>query len=63
MINEKRLNQIKILIPQLIEDGRIKKGEEYKEQTNFYLENMEITLVTAQLLYKVSTQIKAKEKG
>ena len=58
MLDEKR---IKKLVPQLLEEGLIKKNEEYKKLAQFFIENAQDSLNSAKLLLEVSTDNKLME--
>lgn len=54
-LDNKKIEEIKNLVPKLVNEGIIAKKEEHKKLTNFYIELAEDSLNSAQLLYKVST--------
>lgn len=58
MIEDKKIEEIKKIIPKLVEEGIILKKEEHKRLTDFFIRNAEESLNSAQLLYKVSIDTK-----
>lgn len=60
-LDNKKIEEIKRLIPKLVNEGTISKKEEYKKLVNFFRENAEDSLNSAQLLYKVSTDSKLQD--
>lgn len=57
-LDNQRIEEIRKLVPKLINEGTISKKEEYKKLVNFFKENAEDSINSAQLLYKVSTDSK-----
>lgn len=55
VLDEKQIREIKKLVPQLVEEEVIVKKEENKKLVNFYIEQAEDSLNSAQALYKLST--------
>lgn len=55
MLDEKKIEEIRNLVPKLVNEGIIAKKEEHKKLTNFFVETAEDSISSAQLLYKVST--------
>jgi len=60
-LDNKKIEEIRKLVPKLINDGIVSKKEEYKNLTDFFRENSEDSLNSAQLLYKVSTSSKLQD--
>ena len=60
-LNDKKIEEIKRLIPKLIDESLIVKKEEHKQLVDFFIETAEDSLNSAQLLYKVSTDIKLQD--
>lgn len=61
VLNNKKIEEIRKLVPKLVNDGTISKKEDYKKLTDFFRENAEDSLNSAQLLYKVSTNSKLQD--
>lgn len=61
MLDEKKIEKIKKLVPQLLNEGLIKRNDEYKKLTQFFIENAQDSLNSAKLLFEVSTNSKLME--
>ena len=61
MFDEKKIEKIKKLVPKLLDEGLIKKNDEYKKLTQFFVENAKDSLNSAKLLFEVSTNDKLME--
>ncbi len=61
MLDDKEIEKIKKLVPRLLEEGLIKKNEDYKKLTAFFIENARDSLDSARLLLDVSTNNKLME--
>jgi len=61
VLDNKKIEEIRKLVLKLVNDRTIKKSEEYKKLADFFRENAEDSLNSAQLLYKVSTDSKLQD--
>lgn len=61
MIDEKRLREVEINIPQYLKEGLITKEESNKRFVDFYVKNTKNSLDVARLLMKTSKDSKLKE--
>ncbi len=61
MLDAKKIEEIKSRTKKLIAEGTITKGTSKKEDIEFFLENSQKSLSSAQLLYEVSTNKKMQE--
>lgn len=61
VLDNKKIEEIKKIVPRLINEGIICKKEDYKKLIDFFRENAEDSLDSAQLLYNVSTDSKLQD--
>jgi len=60
-LDNKKIEEIRKLVPKLVNDDTVSKNEDYKKLADFFRENAEDSLNSAQLLYKVSTDSKLQD--
>lgn len=61
MLDEKRLEEIRKKVPQMLQEGEISKKIENKKLIDFYLENALISLNAARILNEVSNKLDLKK--
>ncbi|MBW2974336.1 hypothetical protein KY366_01335 [Candidatus Woesearchaeota archaeon] len=61
MLDDTKIERIRKLVPELLNEGLIKKSNEYKKLTQFFIGNAQDSLNSAKLLFEVSTNNKLME--